>query len=73
MARALDLYGAATIVDGQGQQHAWRKELSGRLIAMQSRTDGSWVNQNAPRWWEGNPVLATAYAMLALDAALPAH
>ena len=33
---------------------------------MQSKIDGSWVNENASRWWEGNPVLATAYVMLTL-------
>jgi squalene-hopene/tetraprenyl-beta-curcumene cyclase len=71
MARALDLYGAESVVDGQGRAHAWRSELCGRLCAMQ-RQDGSWVNANAPRWYEGNPVLATAYAMTALDTALPA-
>lgn len=72
MAKALDLLGEETLVDGAGASHAWRQELSGRLIAMQ-QPDGSWVNQNSPRWWEGNPVLATAYAMLALDATLPAE
>lgn len=70
MARALDLYGAERITDASGAEHPWRAELSGRLIAMQ-RADGSWLNANSPRWWEGNPVLATAYAMLALDAARP--
>ena len=70
MAKALDLYGEETIVDAAGQEHAWRGELAGRLVAMQ-RQDGSWVNANAPRWYEGNPVLATSYAMLALGTALP--
>jgi len=71
MARALDLYGQEVVTDGDGVQHAWRAELCGRLIAMQSKADGSWLNHNSPRWWEGNPVLATAYAMLTLDAAKP--
>jgi len=70
MARALDLYGEERIVDSAGGEHDWRGELAGRVVAMQ-RPDGSWVNDNSPRWWEGNPVLATAYAMLTLDAALP--
>ncbi len=67
MARALDLYGEDTVVDVAGTEHAWRAELAGRIIAMQ-RPDGSWVNENSPRWWEGNPVLATAYALLTLEA-----
>jgi len=69
MAKALDLFGADVVTDAAGTEHPWRAQLSGRLIAMQRKTDGSWVNKNSPRWWEGNPVLATSYAMLALDAA----
>ena len=71
MARALEVYGADVIVDGAGREHAWRSQLCGRVLAMQSKLDGSWVNQNAPRWWEGNPLLATSYALLTLDSARP--
>jgi len=71
MAKALDLYGEETIVDSQGKPHAWRKELCGRIVGMQSKIDGSWKNENSQRWWEGNPVLATSYAMVSLDAAMP--
>lgn len=73
MAKALDLYGQESVVDGEGVEHEWRAELCGRLIAMQSKADGSWINQNSPRWWEGNPTLATAYAMLTLGTAKPAQ
>jgi len=66
MSRALAVFGTDVIVDGEGQSHHWRAELSGRLLAMQSKLDGSWVNQNAARWYEGNPVLATSYALLTL-------
>jgi len=66
MARALAVFGTATVVDGEGVAHDWRAELAGRLLALQSKIDGSWVNENAARWWEGNPVLATSYALLAL-------
>ena len=68
MAKALDLYGEETIQDAQGKPHAWRKELCGRLVGMQSKVDGSWKNENSPRWWEANPLLATSYALLSLDA-----
>src|SRR5258706_1900713 len=71
MAKALDLYGEETIVDPQGKPHAWRKELCGRMAGMQSKIDGSWKNENSQRWWEGNPLLATSYAMASLDAAMP--
>ena len=70
MAKALDTLGEESFVDAAGVAHPWREELAGRIVAMQ-RPDGSWVNENSPRWWEGNPVLATAYAMLILDATLP--
>ena len=71
MARALDLYGAETITDPEGISHPWRSQLCGRLLSLQSAEDGSWINTNSPRWWEGNPLLATSYALLTLDAALP--
>jgi squalene-hopene/tetraprenyl-beta-curcumene cyclase len=71
MAKALSLYGEEEIVDASGRKNPWRKQLSGRIVSMQNKTDGSWSNQNAARWYEGNPVLATSYALLALDLALP--
>ena len=43
----------------------WRNELSNALLSTQS-PDGSWVNKNS-RWWESDPVLVTAYAVLALE------
>ncbi len=68
MAKALDLYGERTVTDAEGAEHDWRAELCGRLAAMQ-RQDGSWLNENSARWFEGNPVLATAYALLTLGTA----
>jgi squalene-hopene/tetraprenyl-beta-curcumene cyclase len=70
MARALDAFGEDTLIDGSGRSHAWRSEVCGRMLAMQSKIDGSWINHNSPRWWEGNPVLASAYALMTLHAAL---
>jgi squalene-hopene/tetraprenyl-beta-curcumene cyclase len=69
MGKALDVYGVDVIVGPGEVEHEWRAELAGRLLALQSKADGSWVNHNAPRWWEGNPVLATSYALLTLEAA----
>lgn len=71
MAQALGRLGLETLTDGSGAAHAWRQELCGRVVSMQSKIDGSWINQNSPRWMEGNPLLGTAYALLTLDAALP--
>lgn len=70
MSKALDLYGQRTVIDAAGREHDWRAELVGRVLSMQ-RQDGSWINSNAARWFEGNPVLATAYAMTTLHNSLP--
>jgi squalene-hopene/tetraprenyl-beta-curcumene cyclase len=31
------------------------------------KPDGSWINEGAARWMEGDPVLVTAYTLLALE------
>jgi squalene-hopene/tetraprenyl-beta-curcumene cyclase len=69
MARALATTGLAELpaVSGQGGI-AWRDELVAALVAAQ-KPDGSWINRDN-RFWEGDPVLATAYALLALKHAL---
>ena len=69
MARTLQLLEVDTLTDAAGVEHQWRSELGGRLLVMQ-RQDGSWLNANSPRWWEGNPILATAYALQALQATI---
>ena len=48
-----------------GRSVNWRHDLAMRLINLQQR-DGSWVNANA-RWWENDPVLVTAYAVMSLE------
>lgn len=65
MSKALEALGSENIKTPDGVTHAWRKELRDRLISMQ-KADGSWVNEQASRWYEGNPVLATAYALATL-------
>ena len=45
--------------------HDWKRELSAKIISLQ-REDGSWFNANN-RFWESDPVLCTAFAMLALE------
>ncbi|MDF1800748.1 MAG: terpene cyclase/mutase family protein [Planctomycetota bacterium] len=69
LARALELYDEPHLTDGAGVVHNWRGELAGRLVSMQLG-DGSWVNSNSPRWYEGNPTLATAYALCCLGAVI---
>ena len=46
----------------------WRAALA-RAVLERQNPDGSWSNPQ-PRWWEGHPTLATAYALLALEACL---
>ena len=65
MAKALNIYGDEVIVDGNNNERKWRDELANQLIKTQT-TEGFWVNSNA-RWWENNPVLVTAYSLLALE------
>lgn len=70
LAEALAALNIDEIVAPGGERHDWRTELITTLQAAQ-REDGSWVNEFAPRWWEGNPALCTGYALNALLAARP--
>ena len=33
------------------------------------KPDGIWINPKSPRWFEGNPILVTAYGVLILEEA----
>jgi squalene-hopene/tetraprenyl-beta-curcumene cyclase len=67
-ARALNAWGRPTITDAKGIEHDWRKEICDAVMARQLE-DGSWKNKK-DRWYEGNADLVTAYAVLAMQAAL---
>lgn len=67
-ARALHAWGEPLVIDARGQAHDWRADLVDKLLSLQAE-DGSWINE-ADRWQEGDPHLVTAYAVLALQAAL---
>jgi squalene-hopene/tetraprenyl-beta-curcumene cyclase len=62
---ALDALGEDQFTDASGQKHDWRRELFTALKQRQ-RPDGSWANEKSEAFMEGNPDLATAYAVLAL-------
>lgn len=64
-AKALSAMQVDSLRDAKGVDHDWRRELTGQLAGLQ-RKNGSWVNK-IPRWYEGDPNLATAYALLALS------
>ena len=69
-AKALDANGDRVLVDSAGEQHNWRADLVD-VLAEKQMSDGSWTNP-ADRWFEGDPNLVTAYALLALDYCNPA-
>lgn len=64
VARTLSTLGESRLVTKDGVAHDWAVELAGQLLAAQ-RADGAWVNRDA-RWWEGEPGITTAYAVLTL-------
>jgi hypothetical protein len=68
LARALRVNRQPVITDADDAPHNWREELIDAVTARQ-QDDGSWVNR-ADRWLEGQPELATAYCVLALEEAL---
>jgi squalene-hopene/tetraprenyl-beta-curcumene cyclase len=63
-AKALDAMHLATLEDSAGKKHDWRAELTNHLLSLQ-KENGSWVNAEK-RWYEGDPNMATAYALLTL-------
>lgn len=65
--QALSAFGEDTLTLAEGDVLDWRSGLAEALTARQ-RPDGSWSN-DADRWMEGDPNLATAFAVLALQAA----
>ena len=65
MAKALSLSGIKEIKDGEGKMRDWRKELALELLNQQD-PKGFWMNENG-RWWERDPILVTAYALLSLE------
>jgi len=67
-AKALDADPKRKVVTtADGKEHNWANDLIAKLAAIQS-SDGSFVN-SADRWLEGDPVVVTAYALTALNAA----
>jgi squalene-hopene/tetraprenyl-beta-curcumene cyclase len=64
MAKSLASYRVGKINGADGKTTDWREALGRKLIALQ-KPDGSWVNPEG-RWMEDNPVLCTAYSLMAL-------
>jgi squalene-hopene/tetraprenyl-beta-curcumene cyclase len=64
-AKALAAAEIDVLTDDAGTSHNWREDLFNRLASQQA-ADGSFVNQENPRWLEGDRSLVTGYALLAL-------
>jgi len=65
MAKALSVANLSTLKLENGTEADWKKDLGDKLLSLQ-KADGSWVNTNG-KWMESNPVLVTAYTVLALE------
>ncbi len=65
MAKCLAATGHHQLTQKDGTKIDWRRELGRKLVSVQ-KTDGSWINETS-RWWENDPVLVTAYSVLALE------
>ncbi|MEZ4469042.1 MAG: prenyltransferase/squalene oxidase repeat-containing protein [bacterium] len=67
-AGALETYGEDFVPDEKGRKRRWAADLLTKVISLQQK-DGSWVNAN-PKYWEGNPLLATARSVIVMNDAL---
>lgn len=70
MAKALAAVGNPIFTTADGKKLDWYKELSDKLLSLQTPA-GNWPPNEADRWYEGDPVLVTAYGVLALEAGYP--
>ncbi|MFU8780417.1 MAG: hypothetical protein ACNA71_05255 [Kiritimatiellia bacterium] len=68
MTRALNIYGTDTLTLAAGDTINWRADALAAILEKQ-RDEGFWLNDYG-RYWESDSVLATAYALLALQNAL---
>lgn len=67
-AKAFTAAGISELELADGKKVNWAKDLAAQLRSMQN-ADGSFANKD-PRWMESDPVLATAYALQALNICL---
>lgn len=69
LTRALSVFGADAVPRENGAAVNWKPEVAARLVGLQKidpEGRGYWVNEGS-RYWEGDPVLVTAYAVVALQ------
>ena len=65
MTKALTAARVDELTTTDGKSLDWRRDVAMRLINLQ-KADGSWQNDTG-RWWEKDPNLVTAYAVLSLE------
>jgi len=65
MSKALSAANIGKLQLADGKEADWRNDLADALLKKQ-KADGSWVNDNS-RWMEADPVLVTAYSVMALE------
>jgi squalene-hopene/tetraprenyl-beta-curcumene cyclase len=72
LARALRTAGAPALRSYEGTVIHWAKDLATELITRQ-QADGRWTNTGSSSYWEDNPIVATTFAVLAIEAMMPAE
>jgi squalene-hopene/tetraprenyl-beta-curcumene cyclase len=74
MTKGLAAYGRDVFTPREGSMFNWRVKMIEQLLRMQKidpdNGAGYWIN-NVGRYWESDPVLVTAYALLSLEIATP--
>jgi squalene-hopene/tetraprenyl-beta-curcumene cyclase len=70
MAKCLSVLGIDEVEDMDGKKHDWRADITNAL-AKRQRKDGSFLNEKAERWMEGDANIDTAYALMALSYCKP--
>jgi squalene-hopene/tetraprenyl-beta-curcumene cyclase len=72
LTKALAAYGQDVLHTADGETLAWRPAVVRRLVSLQRIDEqgrGFWQNPEG-RWWEQDPVLVTAYSLIALQIAM---
>lgn len=72
LSKSMATFGRNIFTRTTGEEVNWRVEVINELVGRQridEHGNGFWLNDNN-RYWEGDPVLVTAYALIALQIAL---
>ncbi|MFT6181668.1 MAG: squalene-hopene/tetraprenyl-beta-curcumene cyclase [Akkermansiaceae bacterium] len=66
MAKSLVAANVPELKAKNGLKIDWRSDLAAKIINAH-REDGSWLNTDASRWMENDPILVTSYAIMTLQ------